>query len=76
MIRFSLLFLAWQFNIKCISRVEVLNQSGLFMLISTTYELTGADIASGPVWIEYVTFLKSLPVCIMLAVFCSFFGFG
>lgn len=25
--------------------------------------LTGADIASGPVWVEYISFLKSLPVC-------------
>jgi hypothetical protein len=24
--------------------------------------LTGADIASGPVWMEYISFLKSLPV--------------
>uniref|UniRef100_A0A2C9ULU6 Suppressor of forked domain-containing protein n=1 Tax=Manihot esculenta TaxID=3983 RepID=A0A2C9ULU6_MANES len=28
--------------------------------------LAGADIASGPVWIEYITFLKSLPCEIML----------
>lgn len=27
--------------------------------------LTGADIASGPVWMEYISFLKSLPVCII-----------
>lgn len=25
--------------------------------------LPGADMASGPVWMEYITFLKSLPVC-------------
>lgn len=24
--------------------------------------VTGADIASGPVWMEYIAFLKSLPV--------------
>lgn len=24
--------------------------------------LTGADIASGPVWMEYIAFLRSLPV--------------
>jgi hypothetical protein len=24
--------------------------------------LTGSDIASGPVWMEYIAFLKSLPV--------------
>lgn len=24
--------------------------------------LTGADIASGPVWMEYIAYLKSLPV--------------
>lgn len=27
--------------------------------------LTGADIASGPVWMEYISFLKSLPVCLV-----------
>lgn len=26
----------------------------------------GADIASGPVWMEYIAFLKSLPVCWIL----------
>lgn len=25
--------------------------------------LSGSDIASGPVWMEYITFLKSMPVC-------------
>lgn len=28
------------------------------------YVLIGADIASGPVWMEYIGFLKILPVCI------------
>lgn len=27
--------------------------------------LTGADIASGPVWMDYISFLKSLPVCLV-----------
>jgi len=27
---------------------------------------SGADIASGPVWMEYITFLKTLPVCWLL----------
>lgn len=33
---------------------------------SFCHVLTGADIASGPVWMEYISFLKSLPVCVTL----------
>jgi cleavage stimulation factor subunit 3 len=34
----------------------------------------GNDVASGPVWMEYIAFLKSMPVCIFFPVqtLCSF----
>lgn len=43
------------------------------------YESPGTDIASGPIWTDYITFLKSLPVryiiltlsLILISCYCS-----
>lgn len=44
-----------------------------FMSLSLLHLLPGSDISSGPIWLEYITFLKSLPVCWILSLF--FFSF-
>lgn len=41
-------------------------------MIPTEFLLPGADIASGPVWMEYIAFLKSLPVCSSFSVLSDF----
>jgi hypothetical protein len=32
----------------------------------------GNDVASGPVWMDYIAFLKSMPVCFLPSCFLSF----
>lgn len=46
--------------------------------LNLNYVVTGADIASGPVWMEYIAFLKSLPVgiCFLLYLYSIVLAFS
>ena len=47
-------------------------QNDLMEFQSTEFLLPGADIASGPVWMEYIAFLKQLPVWSSFSVLSDF----
>lgn len=68
--------LSWLIKILCILffilefySLRRINYSSHFL-----YVLSGGDMAAGPVWMEYIAFLKSLPVCLSFCPLISVIG--